>query len=87
MSNPAGPQTPQTAQTGARGVRRVDLGTVDCDPGRWPLLVGHREGLGRGSPLPEGLGQGQWVAMERVLESCRIEPQAYSRSSPVYPLA
>ena len=70
----------------ARGARRWNW-VPQTESGRGPLLLGHRGGLGRGSPRPEGLGQGQGAAAVGVVGSCRTEPQACSLRPPVHPLA
>ena len=63
-------------------------GPIECVPCGLPLPLGQRWGGGRGSPTPQGLGQGQQVALARALEPCRTQPPACSlgpQSTPAGP--
>ena len=59
-SNSNGPQALHTSQMGIVGLK-------DCDLDRWPLLLGHRQGWGRGFLLPQGTGQGWRRGLVRSL--------------------
>ena len=64
--------------SGSSGHSEGRPGPTECNPGTLPLLLGHRgKDGGRGSLLPQGLGQGQWVILMRAQSSAGHSPKPF----------
>ena len=90
-----GPQTLHSRQLWRSQASRTQLAfrllrppaPTEGDPGTAAAIRSQRQGWGRGSRPPQGLGRGYWATLVRALEPCRTQPSAYSLGPPAHPLA
>ena len=76
--DPTGPHSPQAARMAGAGPKNLTQADGRCHSVT-------KTGMGRGSLLSQGLGQGEWETLGRALEPCRTQPQACPLDHPSSP--